>query len=148
MRDAVLLAAVAEGAVDGLIMSAAVSDFRPAQIYDQKVKKDDAPALTLELAHNPDILAEVSAGATRPRLTIGFAAESEDLLENAQAKLTAKRLDLIVANDITARDAGFAAETNRVHFVTAEGAEALPLMSKEEVAARVIGWLADRLDAG
>jgi phosphopantothenoylcysteine decarboxylase/phosphopantothenate--cysteine ligase len=84
----------------------------------------------------------------RPRVTIGFAAESDDLLENAQAKLEAKKLDLIVANDITAPDAGFAVETNRVHFVTPQEVEALPLMSKEDVAARVIAWLADQLAAG
>jgi phosphopantothenoylcysteine decarboxylase/phosphopantothenate--cysteine ligase len=148
MRDAVLLHAVAEGRADALIMSAAVSDFRPAQISDQKVKKDETSALTLELTRNPDILAEVSEGTPRPRVVIGFAAESEDLLANAQAKLEAKKLDLIVANDITASDAGFAAETNRVHFVTTQGVEPLPLMSKADVAARVIGWLADRLDAG
>jgi phosphopantothenoylcysteine decarboxylase/phosphopantothenate--cysteine ligase len=148
MRDAVLLHAVAEGQADALIMSAAVADFRPAQAHEQKVKKEVAASFTLELARNPDILLEVSEGPTRPRVTIGFAAESEDLLENAQAKLAAKKLDLIVANDITAPDAGFAADTNRVHFVTAQGVEELPLMSKAEVAQRVIDWLADRLGAG
>jgi phosphopantothenoylcysteine decarboxylase/phosphopantothenate--cysteine ligase len=152
MRDAVLLHAVAESQADALIMSAAVADFRPAQRREGKIKKDrglgEDSDLILELARNPDILAEVAEGPTRPRVTIGFAAESEDLLANAEAKLVAKKLDLIVANDITAPDAGFAAETNRVHFVTAEGVEALPLMSKAAVAARVIGWLADRLDAG
>ncbi len=148
MRDAVLLHAVAEGQADALIMSAAVADFRPTQPHEQKVKKDEESAFTLELARNPDILLEVSEGPTRPRVTIGFAAESEDLLENAQAKLAAKKLDLIVANDITAPDAGFAADTNRVHFVTAQGVEELPLMSKAKVAQRVIDWLADRLGAG
>jgi phosphopantothenoylcysteine decarboxylase/phosphopantothenate--cysteine ligase len=148
MRDAVLLHAVAEGPVDALIMSAAVADFRPVQTQEQKVKKEGAAALTLELARNPDILSEVSGVTPRPRVTIGFAAESEDLLANAQAKLEAKKLDLIVANDITAPDAGFAVETNRVHFVTAQGVEELPLMSKEDVAAQVVGWLADRLAAG
>ncbi|MEJ2149117.1 MAG: bifunctional phosphopantothenoylcysteine decarboxylase/phosphopantothenate--cysteine ligase CoaBC [Chloroflexota bacterium] len=148
MRDAVLLHAVAEGQADALIMSAAVADFRPAQAHEQKVKKEAAASFTIELARNPDILLEVSEGPTRPRVTIGFAAESEDLLENAEAKLAAKKLDLIVANDITAPDAGFAADTNRVFFLTAQGVEELPLMSKEAVAERVIGWLADRLGAG
>ncbi|NDJ36752.1 MAG: bifunctional phosphopantothenoylcysteine decarboxylase/phosphopantothenate--cysteine ligase CoaBC [Chloroflexi bacterium] len=144
LRDAVLEQATGAYQAEALIMAAAVGDFRPAQTVDQKIKKKDGLP-TLTLAHNPDILREVAQAEKGPKLVIGFAAESQDLVANAQAKLQAKSLDLIVANDITAADAGFAVETNRVHFVTEEGAEALPLMGKDEVAARLIRWAAARL---
>ncbi|HEC21341.1 MAG TPA: bifunctional phosphopantothenoylcysteine decarboxylase/phosphopantothenate--cysteine ligase CoaBC [Chloroflexi bacterium] len=151
MRAAVLAHATRGNQADALIMSAAVADFRPLRESDEKIKKAEEtkrrrPApFTLELVQTPDILLEVTQQVARPRVTIGFAAESEDLIENARAKLEQKRLDLIVANDITAEDAGFEADTNRVHFITAEGAEALPLMSKEEVGVRLVEWLVERL---
>jgi phosphopantothenoylcysteine decarboxylase/phosphopantothenate--cysteine ligase len=124
---------------DILVMAAAVADFRPATISTQKIKKQaGTETMTLEMVRNPDILAEVaqqkSAGCG-PRITVGFAAETEDLLANARSKLEQKNLDLIVANDITATDAGFAVDTNRVTLLTARGTvEALPLMSKTDVA--------------
>jgi phosphopantothenoylcysteine decarboxylase/phosphopantothenate--cysteine ligase len=149
MLEAVLAHATGERQADALIMCAAVGDFRPARPAQHKIKKGedirpDSP-LQIELEENPDILLEVSKQPRRPRVTVGFAAESHDLIAHAQAKLTRKKLDLIVANDITAADAGFMAETNRVVFITPEGVEELPLMYKEEVAARVIKWVADRL---
>ncbi len=145
MRDAVLSQATGKNRADALIMAAAVSDFRPAWEVEQKIKKSQtAEELTLNLTHNPDILTELAEQSRRPRLVIGFAAESEDLIPQAQAKLEAKRLDMIVANDITAPDAGFAADTNRVHLITPEGVEELPLLSKEAVAARIIAWLSER----
>jgi len=133
-----VLAASAES--DCLIMAAAVADFRPAQAASQKIKKEDgAPHIQLE--PTPDILAAVarrrSTGA-RPQVVIGFAAESQSLLDNARRKLEAKKLDLIVANDISAADAGFAVDNNRVTLLDAQGAEALPLMSKEAVAESVL----------
>ncbi len=134
MRDAVL------GAIedaDALLMAAAVADFRPAAPADHKLKKrDGVPQIVLE--HAPDVLTAVATFRERhgmPRVVIGFAAESHDLLANAQAKLAAKRLDMIVANDITAPDAGFAVDTNRVTLLYPGGRqEPLPRMSKREVA--------------
>ncbi len=135
---------------DALLMAAAVADFRPARIATEKIsKKDGIPTLPLEAT--PDILKTLAARdgkeRKRPRLVIGFAAESRDLLKNARAKLQAKRLDLIVANDISASDSGFAVETNRVTLLYAAGREErLPLMSKEGVAEIIIARLATLLE--
>jgi phosphopantothenoylcysteine decarboxylase / phosphopantothenate---cysteine ligase len=151
-----LLAAVNEHitGADVLIMSAAVADFRPAEIADQKIKKsldsDDAP--TIELSRTADILIAVKEQkleSTWPLVTVGFAAESHDLLENARSKLERKGLDLIVANDIMASDAGFETDTNRVVILDKEGEQqSLPLTSKtriaEAVISRVAGLLPDR----
>lgn len=150
MEEAVLAHATGDNRADALIMSAAVGDFRPAQVAEQKIKKESlagrrGTGLQIDLEVTPDVLSSVARQPDRPLVTVGFAAESQNLIANAQEKLRRKKLDLIVANDITAPDAGFAAETNRVHLVTAEGAEALPLMSKETVAAYVIDWVARRL---
>jgi phosphopantothenoylcysteine decarboxylase/phosphopantothenate--cysteine ligase len=124
---------------DVLVMAAAVADFRPKNVADQKIKKQvDTEGLTLEMIRNPDILAEVAqqkSAGYGPRLTVGFAAETEDLVANAAGKLERKKLDLIAANDVTATDAGFATDTNRVTLLAANGfATELPLMSKIEVA--------------
>lgn len=129
---------------DALIMSAAVADFRPANQSEQKIKKQDGPPL-IELAANPDILKAVAKHPNRPSVVVGFAAESQDLLVNAQRKLEQKNLDLIVANNITATDAGFQTDTNRVHLITPDGAEELPLLSKQQVAQRIISWVYNRL---
>lgn len=129
---------------DLLVMAAAVSDFRPAQAAGQKIKKsaDSNEGLTLALVRNPDILAQVAAQKSAgygPRLTVGFAAETEKLLANARSKLTRKKLDMIAANDVTASDAGFAVDTNRVTLLTGDGEiEALPLLSKTEVAEAIL----------
>jgi phosphopantothenoylcysteine decarboxylase/phosphopantothenate--cysteine ligase len=134
MRDAVLSAC--EGA-DALVMAAAVADYRPVETVAQKIKKD-GDQLTLQLSRTPDILAEVARlreSGHGPKVAVGFAAETEDLLENARDKLQRKRLELIAANDVSAADAGFAVDTNRVTLLSADGGtEALPLMAKEEVA--------------
>jgi phosphopantothenoylcysteine decarboxylase/phosphopantothenate--cysteine ligase len=125
---------------DVLVMAAAVADFRPAQVAPQKIKKG-AASLDLHLERTPDILARVAKEREereRPAVVVGFAAETKDLVQNAQAKLAAKRLDLIVANDVSAPDSGFGADTNRVTLLDREGhVDALPLLSKAEVAARV-----------
>ncbi|NPV68707.1 MAG: bifunctional phosphopantothenoylcysteine decarboxylase/phosphopantothenate--cysteine ligase CoaBC [Anaerolineae bacterium] len=129
---------------DVLIMAAAVADFRPAIIAERKIKKgaDENQKLTIELVRNPDILLTVKRLRQEtgwPRVTIGFAAESEDLEENARAKLEAKGLDLIVANDITAADAGFAADTNRVILLDRRGRrQALELASKMRISEAII----------
>lgn len=126
---------------DVLAMAAAVSDFRPAETAAQKLKKTQS-SLTLPLTKTPDILAAVAerrAETGHPQVMIGFAAESENLRENARAKLQAKDLDLIAANDITASEAGFTAETNRVILLDLDGhIEELPLMSKFAVAERIL----------
>lgn len=138
MRDAVLAACIR---TDLLLMAAAVGDYRPTTVALQKIKKEEGD-LTLRLEHTPDILAAVAEQRTTtgfPRVVVGFAAESQDLVENARAKLKAKRLDLIVANDVTAPNAGFAAETNRVVLLDRQGnVEELPLLTKAAVAEAVL----------
>ena len=119
---------------DALVMAAAVADYHPRQAAKQKLKKSRAE-LTLELVRTPDILGEVEGKFLR----IGFAAESENLAENARAKLAAKKLDLIVANDISAADSGFDVDTNRIVIIDRQGeAEELPLLAKREAADRVL----------
>jgi phosphopantothenoylcysteine decarboxylase/phosphopantothenate--cysteine ligase len=146
MRDAVLAHATGDAPADALIMAAAVADFRPVELAEHKIKKahGQAPA-PIDLAENPDILYEVAQQTHRPAITVGFAAESDELIVHAQEKLARKKLDLIVANDITASDAGFAVDTNRVVFITPQGIDELPLLSKEAVAQRIVDWVADRL---
>ena len=135
-----LEAVLAESAgTDALIMAAAVADFRPQRVAKTKLKKRDGiPQFELEAA--PDVLAAVSGmGSRRPRVVIGFAAESRDLLENAKAKLKAKNLDMIAANDISAPDSGFGVDTNHVTLLFSdEKKQPLPLMSKSEVAETII----------
>lgn len=127
---------------DVLIGAAAVADFRPDETAPQKIKKGTSEEMTLRLVRNPDILAEVASfrkQRLQPRVVVGFAAESEDLLANAKAKLATKRLDFIVANDISRSDSGFTAETNQVVFLSADGGqEEWPLLPKADVAERVI----------
>ncbi len=121
---------------DALIMAAAVADFRPQIVSEKKIKRaGGVPEVKLE--PTDDILAQVSN--QRPLVVVGFAAESDDLIQNATGKLKDKQLDLIVANDITASDAGFGAETNRVTLIGPEGdSEQLPLMAKSKVAEAVM----------
>jgi phosphopantothenoylcysteine decarboxylase/phosphopantothenate--cysteine ligase len=133
---------------DALLMAAAVADFRPAQMAEQKVKKERGLA-SLGLEPTTDILAAVASqrpSSKHPRVVVGFAAETENLIDNAKAKLKAKTLDLIVANDVSAADSGFAVDTNRVILLDAWGdSEPLPLMSKTAVAERVIGRVTELL---
>ena len=134
MHDAVI-AAVQQA--DALLMSAAVADFGPSAVSPQKIKKQRT-GLSMDLVRTPDILSSVTARQKVtgfPRIVVGFAAESENLERNAQAKLVSKGLDLIVANDITACGAGFASTTNKVVILSRDGKrEDLPLMSKAAVA--------------
>lgn len=126
---------------DVLIMAAAVADFRPATTAEHKIKKSENPSegLTLSLVRTVDILATISQLPQRPKVVVGFAAESQDLLTNAQSKLTRKKLDLIVANDISATDAGFQVDTNRVVIIDATGhQERLDLMTKAQVSEHII----------
>ena len=134
MRDAIV--AACDGA-HALIMAAAVADFQPAEPVGEKIKRKGRESLSLQLAPTPDILAEV--GRPTGLVKVGFAAESQDLVANAKAKIESKGLDLIVANDITATDAGFSVDTNRVLVIDAKGEqEEWPLMTKYEVAWRIL----------
>jgi phosphopantothenoylcysteine decarboxylase/phosphopantothenate--cysteine ligase len=133
---------------DVLVMAAAVADFRPAHPAGKKIKKEGGiPDIQLE--NTPDILKEVAAFKTQhgcPHVVVGFAAESEHLLENAAAKLRRKSLDVIIANDIAAKDAGFAVDNNRVTLLDSGGeVESLPLMTKAEVADVVVQRVVKKL---
>lgn len=141
MKDAVLRG-VPEA--DMLLMAAAVADFRPRTVAHDKIKKSEQPAdgLSLELERTEDILAAVRNqrdNSGMPRVVVGFAAESQDLLAYAQEKMRRKGADLLVANDISAADAGFDVDTNRVLLLSADGGqESLALMSKTRVAEIII----------
>ncbi len=143
--EEMLKAVLSESArTDALIMAAAIADFRPAEIASKKLKKRDGiPQITLEAA--PDVLKAVASqksSASRPRVVVGFAAESRDLIANAAEKLESKKLDLIVANDISASDAGFDVDENRVTLLYADGKqEKLSLRSKFDVAEIIIARL-------
>lgn len=134
---------------DALLMASAVADFRPKNAARDKIKKEGGVP-QIELEATEDILKTVAAQREEtkcPRLLVGFAAESRDLLENAARKLKSKGLDFIAANDISAGDAGFAVETNRVTLLFADGRrESLPLMSKAEVAETILGWVSKHLE--
>jgi phosphopantothenoylcysteine decarboxylase/phosphopantothenate--cysteine ligase len=136
-----MLNAVLAESADALIMAAAAADFIPKTTAKDKMKKRDGIP-QVELTAAPDILKTVAGqGSEKKRfqVVVGFAAESRDLLENAAEKLQSKKLDMIVANDISARDAGFAVDTNRVTLLFANGTnEILPLMSKTEVADKIV----------
>lgn len=120
-----------------VIKAAAVSDFRPIDCAPRKVKKGEEQAAQCKLEHTRDILAALGADKGG-RILVGFAAETDELMTHAQAKLEAKNLDLLVANDVSSADAGFAVETNRVVLLSPSGeTEELPLMSKEMVAQRL-----------
>lgn len=121
-----------------VVMTGAVADYRPAKTSEQKIKRADASELSVDLVENPDLIASVSGNFVK----VAFAAETENLLKNAAAKLKKKGAQLIVANDVTATDAGFGTDTNRVTILDRDGgAEELPLMSKYEVADRVLDRL-------
>lgn len=144
-----MLDALLNESADALIMAAAGADFRPVNVAKDKLKKRDGiPQIQLEAA--PDILKTLSSQsgvAKRFKVTVGFAAESRDLLANASEKLKSKGLDFIAANDISANDAGFAVETNRITLLFANGTqEILPLMSKSEAAEKIIEQVARLLE--
>ena len=133
--------------VDAAICAAAVSDWRPAERATHKVKKRHGQAPPpLALVENPDILARLATpGNQRPRLVVGFAAETENLIDNARAKRLAKQCDWILANDVGPGTGTFGGEQNTVHLVTAAGVESWPTLSKREVAERLADRVASRL---
>lgn len=133
---------------DAIIGAAAVADFRMASIPEQKIKKKEGEprTLILELVQNPDILKELGKNKRPNQIMVGFAAETENLLENAAQKLESKNLDFIVANDVTVEGAGFAVDTNIVSIISRNGETvSLPKMSKADVAAAIMDRVADLL---
>ena len=143
MLDATLAALPADIA----ICAAAVADWRVADEAPQKLKKQpDGSAPSLKLAANPDILATVAQlGAQRPRLVVGFAAETENLIENAKGKRVRKGADWIVANDVWPGTGAMGGDRTQVHLITAAGVEDWPPMSKDEMAARLLARAAEAL---
>jgi phosphopantothenoylcysteine decarboxylase/phosphopantothenate--cysteine ligase len=137
-----------EGALpaDVAVMAAAVGDWRAARPASQKIKKHAAAPPALKLAENPDILAAIGHHVTlRPSLVIGFAAETEDLIKNARAKLRDKGADWILANDVSPAGGVMGGEQNTVHLVTRDGVEDWPRLPKNEVAARLVARIAATL---
>jgi phosphopantothenoylcysteine decarboxylase/phosphopantothenate--cysteine ligase len=121
------------------IGAAAIADYRPAQRADQKIKKSEE-SITLTLERTPDVLSQVAASRTNGMLVIGFAAETENVLANAREKLRSKKLDAIVANDVTREDSGFDSRTNAITIITRadENPVELPVMSKSDAADRIL----------
>ena len=131
--------------VDVAVCAAAVSDWRPARAPKQKIKKNGAPP-ALTLTENPDILKTLAgAGNERPRLVIGFAAETGDVVKKAKPKLAAKGCDWMVANDVSPGTGTFGGADNAVHLITGDTVDSWPLMSKQAVADRLVHRIADTL---
>ena len=144
-----MLAAAQEALpADVAVCVAAVADWRPESVTGSKIKKSGAPP-ELKLVQNPDILASLSAPSnTRPRLVVGFAAETENLVEQAQAKLASKGCDWIVANDVSPDESGnsvFGSDENSVHLVSAERVETWERAEKNVIADRLARYIAQEL---
>lgn len=123
---------------DLLIQAAAPADYRAKEIAPQKIKKQGGEPMTFTLVENPDVAAALGKAKRSGQVFVGFAAETNDVLAHARDKLARKNLDMIVANDVTRPGAGFDVDTNIVTFITKDGQEALPMMSKAEVAQRIL----------
>ncbi|HEU4507372.1 MAG TPA: bifunctional phosphopantothenoylcysteine decarboxylase/phosphopantothenate--cysteine ligase CoaBC [Pyrinomonadaceae bacterium] len=123
------------------IGAAAIADYRPAQRAEQKIKKTN-DSITLTLERTPDVLSQVAAARTNGMLVVGFAAETENVVDNARGKLQSKNLDAIVANDVSRADAGFDSADNAITILTKDEAIELPLMSKTEAADRILDVIA------
>lgn len=128
---------------DALVMAAAVADYRPAEVAEEKIKKSDGE-LTLKLERTQDILGWVGAHKPEGLFVCGFSMETEHLLENSSIKLHKKNMDMIVANNLKVPGAGFGVDTNVVTLITRDGAESLPLQSKDAVAMRIADAIAAR----
>jgi phosphopantothenoylcysteine decarboxylase/phosphopantothenate--cysteine ligase len=133
---------------DAAVFAAAVADWRVASDATQKIKKTGGGPPTLTLVENPDILATVSRSPNRPRVVVGFAAETCHVIEHAKAKLVRKGCDLIVANDVSPGSGVMGGDRNRVHLVSAAGVESWPELSKDEVARRLAAHVATLLNGG
>ena len=123
---------------DVIIQAAAVSDYRPAEQKDRKIKKESGSDLTLILTENPDIAKAVGEQTKPGQTLVGFAAETDNLLKNAKSKLGKKKLDLIVANDVTKPGAGFNVDTNIAVLITSDGSTEEPLQTKRQLAERIL----------
>ena len=123
---------------DLLIQAAAPADYRAKEIAPQKIKKQGGEPMTFTLVENPDVAATLGKAKRSGQVFVGFAAETNDVLAHARDKLARKNLDMIVANDVTRPGAGFDVDTNIVTLITTDGQEALPMMSKAEVAQRIL----------
>jgi len=131
---------------DAVVMAAAVADYRPIETRERKIKKRDAgKEMTLRLTENPDILKAIVAARRAGAIVVGFKAETGDATTEAGRMLREKKLDLVVANDVSDPGSAFGSDTDRVTFVSADGVEALPLLAKTEVARRLVAKLAERL---
>jgi phosphopantothenoylcysteine decarboxylase/phosphopantothenate--cysteine ligase len=132
---------------DAAVFAAAVADWRVASTSESKIKKQPGAAVPVfELVANPDILATIAAaGPARPRLVVGFAAETDDLMANAQSKLRRKNADWIVANDVSAETGIMGGVDNEIHLITAAGVEDWPRLDKQEVARRLAARIAEAL---
>ena len=145
LSDAVL--AALPGA-DAVIMAAAVADYRPAKPADQKLKKrDQGDSMAIEMTRTADVLQAIVAKRDPRTIVVGFKAETGDAVAEASRMLREKKLDLVVANDVTAKGSEFGSDTDQVTLVSADGAEALPLLSKREVARRLVAKIAERLQS-
>jgi phosphopantothenoylcysteine decarboxylase/phosphopantothenate--cysteine ligase len=131
---------------DAAVFAAAVADWRTDEPRKQKLKKGDRATPELKLVENPDILAGVARSRSkRPRLVIGFAAETEHVVANARAKLARKKCDWIVANDVSPASGVMGGDVNTVHLVTADNVESWPPLAKEEVAQRLVARISAAL---
>ena len=126
-------------------MVAAVADWRPKEYRDEKIKKRGSAPPALMLTENPDILTNLAAGSNRPELVVGFAAETDSVLDNAKAKRKRKACDWIVANDVSGDVMG--GDENLVHIVSADGVEKLDKMPKADVAMALVERIASALKA-
>jgi phosphopantothenoylcysteine decarboxylase / phosphopantothenate---cysteine ligase len=147
--EEMLAACLAALPVDVAVCAAAVADWRVAEQAPGKIKKSGGPAPVIELVENPDILATLAApGEHRPRLVVGFAAETGEVEGNARAKLARKRCDWVVANDVSPGSGTFGGESNTVLLVTTAGVDSWPTLGKAEVAERLTARIAETLGAG
>ncbi len=147
--EEMLAACCAALPADVAICAAAVADWKVVKPAGQKLKKNGSGAPRIELARNPDILASLaSAGNARPRLVVGFAAETENVVDNAVAKRRAKGCDWILANDVSVEAGTFGGNSNTIHLVSAEGVEHWPTLSKVEVAERLVDRIVRQLARG
>ncbi|TDO87804.1 phosphopantothenoylcysteine decarboxylase/phosphopantothenate--cysteine ligase [Halanaerobium saccharolyticum] len=128
---------------DIIIMAAAVADYRPGEYSTQKIKKEDRD-LIINLERTTDILSELGKRKKNSQLLIGFAAESENLLENAQQKLRKKRADYIIANDISDKNIAFGSDKNQVSILSEESTTKLPLLEKEKLAHKIFNYILDK----
>ena len=143
LRDAVLAALPR---ADAVVMAAAIADYRPIERVDRKLKKKDlGRELTLRLIENPDVLKAIVAARRPGTIVVGFKAETGDATTEAGRMLREKKLDLVVANDVSDPRSGFGSEDDRVAFVSADGVEQLDLLPKSDVARRLVAKLAERL---